>query len=83
MNAKLEGNLARATTDDVKKFSGAKQIHTFTTNDLGRLLSQKRPDWSEQWWVYLTMLLLLIAEQAMAVRLSFHARAGHDEGHTA
>ena len=41
----------------------------------------KPRDLSEKWWLYLLLLAILIAEQAMAVRLSFHTRPEDIELH--
>ena len=36
------------------------------------MLKERRADLSESPWLYLLLLLVLLAEQAMAVRLSYH-----------
>ena len=37
---------------------------------------ERQPDASESSWLYLFIIIVLVAEQAMAVHLSFHTRAG-------
>jgi hypothetical protein len=44
-------------------------------------LKQRRDDFSTRHWIYLLIMLVLIAEQAMAVRLSFHTRPEDVETH--
>ena len=40
------------------------------------LLRERRSDLSESPWIFLLLLLVLVAEQAMAVRLSYHIENG-------
>jgi len=75
VDALAEGNLARANSDDVTQISKA-PLHTATDPEdayKAALLKKKR-DLSENPWIYFVILMVLIFEQAMAVRLSFHAR---------
>jgi hypothetical protein len=75
VDAATEGNLARANTDDIQQIARA-PLHTPSDQDdayKNSLLKKKR-DLSEKPWLYLIILLVLIFEQAMAVRLSFHLR---------
>ena len=51
------------------------QLHT-PGSGLARILKDRKSDLSESPWFYLTLLILLIAEQALAVHLSYHVRAG-------
>ncbi|HEX3149613.1 MAG TPA: BatA domain-containing protein [Gemmataceae bacterium] len=76
VDALAEGNLARANSDDITQIAAKSPLHTASDPDDAyktQLLS-KRKDLSESPWIYLIMLLVLIFEQAMAVRLSFHTR---------
>lgn len=75
VDALAEGNLARANSDDVTQIAKA-PLHTASDPDdayKNSLLKKKR-DLSESPWIYFVILLVLICEQAMAVRLSFHQR---------
>jgi hypothetical protein len=76
VDAVAEGNLARANTDDVTQIARA-PLHTASDADdeYKKVLQAKRKDLSENPWLYFVMLMVLIFEQAMAVRLSFHTRA--------
>jgi hypothetical protein len=66
-----EGDLRRASRDDLEGAAPGAQLHT-PGSGLAELLKEKRSDLSESPWLYLVILLVLIAEQAMAVRLSYH-----------
>jgi hypothetical protein len=39
-------------------------------------LKNKQTDWTERGWIFLALLAVLVAEQALAVRLSYHTAAG-------
>ena len=43
-------------------------------------LQARKRDLSENPWIYFVMLLVLVFEQAMAVRLSFHTRPAEGTG---
>lgn len=73
IDAEQESNLARAGSDDLTQISKG-MLHSKSTDDLAAILKQRRRDLSENPWIYFVFLLVLIAEQAMAVRLSFHTR---------
>ncbi len=73
VDALTEGNLARANTDDVTQISKA-PLHTATDDTYDDTLRAKKRDLSESPWLYFIILCVLIFEQAMAVRLSFHQR---------
>lgn len=79
INARLEGNLERADKDYLKVVAGkeARVVTPSTVESIEEDLKKKQHDLSESSWFYLVLILLLLAEQAMAVRLSFHTR-GHD-----
>jgi uncharacterized membrane protein len=76
VDALAEGNLARGNSDDITQIAAKATLHTASDPDdtLKTALLNKRKDLSESPWIYLIMLLVLIFEQAMAVRLSFHTR---------
>ncbi len=68
-----EGALQRATTDDLRSNAPASEIHSRADVEWLDKIKNKRSDWSESGWMFLLLLLLLIMEQFMAVRLSYHA----------
>ena len=75
VDALAEGNLGRGNSDDITQIAAKSQLHTASDADDSyktALLAKKR-DLSENPWIYFVILLVLIFEQAMAVRLSFHA----------
>jgi hypothetical protein len=76
INARQEGNLERADKDYLKVVAGkeARIVTPSTVETIEEDLKKKQHDLSESSWIYLLMILLLLAEQAMAVRLSFHTR---------
>ena len=69
-----EGPLQRAKGTDLDDQAKGAEVHS--TDDTGWLdtLKQKQTDLSSGRWIYLVILLVLICEQAMAVRLSHHQR---------
>jgi hypothetical protein len=78
VDAAAESDLKRASADDLSAVAGDKTpLHRPGDGSFEKLLKDKKSDLSESPWLYLLFLLVLIAEQAMAVRLSFHAR-GHE-----
>ena len=79
VDAMAEGNLARANSDDITQISHA-HLHTATDDSYEDQLRARRKDLSENPWLYFVMLLVLILEQAMAVRLSFHTRPAEAGG---
>jgi len=71
-----EGDLRRAGTADFKTVAkGAEDVHSPEDNSWLEKLEQKPTDLSSGRWIFLLLLLILIFEQAMAVRLSYHRRA--------
>lgn len=76
VDAAAEGNLARGNTDDITQIAAKAPLHTASDPDdsLKRFLLARKRDLSENPWIYFVILLVLIFEQAMAVRLSFHTR---------
>ena len=53
---------------------GAGKVMLISPGDSLEGFKNREPDVSEQPWIYLLALLILIAEQAMAVHLSFHLK---------
>lgn len=80
VDALAEGNLARANTDDVVQMAGKAPLHVPSDPDdsLKTFLLARKRDLSENPWIYFVILCVLIFEQAMAVRLSFHTRPVED-----
>jgi len=74
LDALREGDLRRATRDDLAQNAPNVPVHSPDDTSWVTALKQKRDDFSTRRWLYLLILLVLVAEQAMAVRLSFHAR---------
>jgi hypothetical protein len=74
VDAQREGDLRRVHRDDVTQQAPGAAVHS--PDDTGWLdeLKQKQTDLSSNRWIYLIILLVLVAEQAMAVRLSYHTR---------
>jgi hypothetical protein len=74
VDALAEGDLRRANTDDLATQTNKAPLHN--TEDLGWIddLKQKPTDLSSGRWLYLLILLVLIAEQAWAVRISYHTK---------
>ncbi len=66
-----EGDLRRASRDDLEGAVPGAQLHA-PGSGLAEILKERRSDLSESPWLYLVLLLVLIAEQALAVRLSYH-----------
>jgi Aerotolerance regulator N-terminal len=80
VDALAEGNLARANTDDITQMAAKAPLHVASDPDdsLKSFLLARKRDLSENPWIYFVMLMVLIFEQAMAVRLSFHSRPSED-----
>jgi hypothetical protein len=68
-----EGDLRRAGRDDVARVAPAAGVHSPDDDGWIDELKDKRTDLSEAGWLFLVFLLVLITEQAMAVRLSYTA----------
>ncbi len=71
MDTAAEGDLRRASRDDIESAAPGAVLHS-PGSGLADLLKEKKSDLSESPWLYLVILLVLVAEQAMAVRLSYH-----------
>lgn len=72
VNTPAEGDLRRASRSDLMAGAPGAQLHS-PGSGLAELLRERRSDLSESPWLFLALLLVLVAEQAMAVRLSYHA----------
>lgn len=74
VDAQREGDLRRANRDDLAQLAPGVPVHSPEDDSWVSALKQKRDDFSTRRWLYFFIILVLIAEQAMAVRLSFHTR---------
>ncbi|HEY1190483.1 MAG TPA: hypothetical protein VGE74_22815, partial [Gemmata sp.] len=74
VDAAREGDLRRANTDDLSQWTNKAPLHN--TEDLSWIddLKQKPSDLSSRRWLYFLILLVLVAEQAWAVRISYHTK---------
>lgn len=74
VDAAREGDLRRANTDDLGQWTNKAPLHN--TEDLSWIddFKQKPTDMSSRRWLYLLILLVLLAEQAWAVRISYHTK---------
>ena len=75
IDALREGNLQRAATDDIKQLIGDVSFHSPDDKKWISDLKKKKSDISELGYVFALLLLVLVAEQALAVRLSYHSSA--------
>ena len=79
-----EGPLQRVSFEDMKsnildKTDGLAQFEG--TNVLSEDLVTRRSDLSEAPWFFLLILAVLVAEQALAVHLSFHLKGNEGVAH--
>jgi hypothetical protein len=74
IDAQREGDLRRVHRDDLTQQAPGAEVHSPDDPTWLEGLKQKQTDLSSNRWIYLIILLVLIAEQAMAVRLSYHTR---------
>jgi hypothetical protein len=68
-----EGDLRRASRDELAAAAPGMQLHA-PGSGLARVLRARPADLSESPWFFLTLLGLLVGEQALAVHLSYHLR---------
>jgi hypothetical protein len=73
----FEGDLRRASADDI---IGDTKAGLHSPEDRGWIegLKNKKTDLSEMGWIFLFILMVLVIEQALAVKLSYHT--GNDLG---
>jgi hypothetical protein len=80
VDAATESDLKRATQERLLRKKGEGERGATVTlrlpGDKYEEFKHKEPDTSELPWLYLLFLVLLIAEQALAVHLSFHLKSG-------
>jgi hypothetical protein len=83
VDAIAESDLKRATDDDLAVTAPNIRVHRPGDGSIEAILKEKKSDLSESTWLYLLILIVLVAEQAMAVRLSHHVRGGSETTPTA
>ena len=71
IDSAVEGDLRRASTDDIL---GDTKAGLHSPEDRGWIedLKNKKSDLSEMGWLFLLMVVVLVVEQALAVKLSYH-----------
>jgi Aerotolerance regulator N-terminal len=79
VDAGAESNLKRADKDKLEvktknKDARAGKVMVFAQGDSLDVFKGREPDASEKPWLYLLFLIVLVAEQALAVHLSFHLK---------
>lgn len=79
VDAQAEGDLRRTSREklEANRFASdprAGKIALWSPGDNYDSLKNRLPDASESPWLYLVFLIILIAEQALAVHLSYHLR---------
>jgi hypothetical protein len=73
LDATKEGDLRRASEADVLSQAPGAALHGPEDKEWIESLKNKKSDLSELGWIFLILLLVLVAEQALAVRLSYHS----------
>jgi hypothetical protein len=79
VDTKQEGNLQRIGKEDLESHlleEGGGRIKFETLQPTGNDVVARQSDLSEWPWFFLIFLAVLVAEQALAVHLSFHLRGG-------
>jgi hypothetical protein len=78
-----EGPLQRVSSDDLDRDLISQlpkdMVTLVTSGSGGGDLATRRTDLSEAPWFFLLLLCILVAEQALAVHLSFHLKGGQNE----
>jgi hypothetical protein len=87
VDTKKEGELARVNSDELERELVMKVNELANSKDAVRIVAPgtldetlvpKQEDFSESPWLFLILLLVLVAEQALAVHLSFHLKSADD-----
>jgi hypothetical protein len=84
IDAETEGKLERVAMETIKKnlpedLKDKISIGAIGTSD--PTLANRQSDFSESPWLFLIFLFVLVAEQALAVHLSFHLKGGEADLH--
>jgi hypothetical protein len=79
VDAVRESNLKRAAKEKLERVRAAGdpksgRVSLRSPGDSFERFRNRQPDASESPWLYLLFLVILVAEQAMAVHLSFHLK---------
>jgi hypothetical protein len=74
-----ESDLRRAPKEDLERIAGDIQVRNPGTGWAAELANRQH-DLSEWPWFYLIILIILVAEQALAVHLSFHLKGSEAAG---
>src|SRR5207244_3711267 len=75
-----EGRLTRVNSDEIERETGnTPEIVLSGATAEAETLVAKSDDFSESPWLFLLFLLVLVAEQALAVHLSFHLKDNEGE----
>ena len=75
LDASREGDLRRAARDDVLLTARGAELHAADDGDWAKALRNKKSDLSESLWLVLALGGLLLAEQYLAMKLSFNSAA--------
>jgi hypothetical protein len=75
IDARREGDLRRTGSDDLAQYAPGAGVHSPAETEWLEGLKNKSKDLSEYGSLFLVLLLLLIFEQALAVKLSYHGAA--------
>lgn len=78
VDAATEGDLKRSPRDEILKAAPGAELHSVGDPEWTDSLKHKKSDWSEGTWLYLAVLLVLIAEHALAVKLSYNSSSAAD-----
>lgn len=68
-----EGDLRRTNADDVVASAPGAELHGPDDTEWLNKLQNKKTDFSSMGWLFLIILAVLVAEQALAVKLSYHS----------
>lgn len=71
VDAAIEGDLRRVNREDLLEVATGAEFHT-AEEDWDVVLNPQQSDYSELPWIFLIILMVLIAETALAVHLSYH-----------
>ncbi|MEZ6142035.1 MAG: BatA domain-containing protein [Zavarzinella sp.] len=75
IDVERESDLQRANSDDIAMIAPKALLHSASDDSYAEALMRKRKDFSENPWIYFIILMVLVAEQAMATRLSYNSRS--------
>ncbi|MGL6075760.1 MAG: BatA domain-containing protein [Fimbriiglobus sp.] len=79
VDANHEGDLRRATSDDIILTAVGGKLHSVNDADWAKGLRNKKSDLSESIWLVVLLGLLLLAEQYLSMRMSFNSAGEHHE----